>query len=46
MFKKVYVEITNVCNLNCRFCHGTKRKKEFISLNNLPNQPSLAHNVL
>ena len=34
MFKKVYVEITNVCNLNCRFCHGTKRQKEFISLNN------------
>lgn len=34
MFKKVYVEITNVCNLNCRFCHGTKRKKEFISLDN------------
>ena len=34
MFKKIYVEITNVCNLNCRFCHGTKRKKEFISLDN------------
>lgn len=34
MFKKIYVEITNVCNLNCCFCHGTKRKKEFISLDN------------
>lgn len=29
--KKVYTEITNVCNLNCSFCHGTKREKKFIS---------------
>lgn len=28
--KKVYVEITNVCNLNCSFCHGTKREKKFL----------------
>ncbi len=28
--KKVYVEITNVCNLNCSFCHGTKREKRFL----------------
>jgi len=25
-FKKVYIEITNVCNLNCDFCAKTKRK--------------------
>lgn len=25
MFKRAYVEITNVCNLSCSFCHGTKR---------------------
>lgn len=25
MFKKAYVEITNICNLSCNFCHGTKR---------------------
>ena len=25
MLKKVYVEITNVCNLRCAFCHGTAR---------------------
>ena len=31
MFKKVYVEITNSCNLNCSFCHGNKRVKSFIS---------------
>ena len=24
-FKKAYVEITNVCNKKCSFCHGTKR---------------------
>ena len=23
--KKAYVEITNICNKNCSFCHGTKR---------------------
>ena len=25
MYSKVYVEITNICNLNCSFCHGHKR---------------------
>lgn len=25
-FKKVYVEITNECNLSCAFCHKTKRE--------------------
>lgn len=25
MFSKAYVEITNICNLSCSFCHGTKR---------------------
>lgn len=31
MFKKVYVEITNNCNLNCDFCIGNKRDRKFIS---------------
>ncbi len=26
-FAKVYVEISNLCNLSCRFCPGTKRLK-------------------
>lgn len=25
MYNKVYVEITNVCNMNCSFCHGHSR---------------------
>lgn len=29
-FSKVYLEITNICNMHCSFCHGTKRKKEFM----------------
>lgn len=24
-FKKIYLEISNICNLHCSFCHGTKR---------------------
>lgn len=31
-FKKFYIEITNVCNLSCKFCPVTKRKGEFMSV--------------
>lgn len=27
MYNKVYVEITNICNMSCSFCHGHKRVK-------------------
>ena len=26
MFSRVYVEITNICNMNCSFCHGHSRE--------------------
>lgn len=32
MLKKAYLEITNVCNLSCSFCHGTKREKRYLSV--------------
>ena len=30
MYSRVYVEITNACNLQCSFCHGHKRPKKFM----------------
>ncbi len=30
MYKKVYVEITNVCNMHCTFCHGHRRKARML----------------
>lgn len=32
MFKKIYVEVTNICNLNCLFCNGNNRIKQFIDV--------------
>ncbi len=26
MFSRIYLEITNICNMNCSFCHGHSRK--------------------
>ena len=30
-FRKVYVEISNICNLHCHFCPGTKRAPKAMS---------------
>ncbi|MEG1805136.1 MAG: radical SAM protein, partial [Clostridia bacterium] len=33
-YSKAYIEITNVCNLSCRFCPKTKRKPQMMSVEN------------
>lgn len=32
--KKAYLEITNVCNMHCEFCPGTRREQGFLSPEN------------
>ena len=44
MFKKIYIEITNICNLKCKFCPETDRKKEFISLEKFEEAIKKIHN--
>lgn len=34
-FRKVYLEISNICNLSCRFCPGTKRPKKAMTAEEL-----------
>lgn len=31
-FQKIYLEISNICNLKCSFCPGTKRKKRALTI--------------
>ena len=33
-YKKIYIEITNVCNFNCSFCFSATRAKNFMSAQN------------
>ena len=33
MYKKIYIEITNDCNLSCSFCIKNKRIKKYMSFN-------------
>lgn len=32
MFNRIYIEITNICNLNCDFCPHTERMKKSMTL--------------
>lgn len=32
MYSRVYVEITNTCNMHCSFCHGTSRQSKSMTL--------------
>ncbi|MDF2880823.1 MAG: Fe-S oxidoreductase [Clostridiaceae bacterium] len=36
-FKKIYIEITNVCNLKCDFCPVTKLSAKFMDINTFEN---------
>ena len=31
--KKIYIEITNNCNLQCSFCKNTDRAKQYMTTN-------------
>jgi len=37
MFNRIYIEITNICNLNCDFCPHTKRIKKSMTLDEFEN---------
>ena len=34
-YSRVYLEITNICNKSCSFCHGTRRAPGFMSFDEL-----------
>lgn len=36
-FKKIYIEITNACNLECDFCPQTRRNLEFMDIKTFGN---------
>ncbi len=36
-FKKIYIEITNACNLECDFCPPSRRKLEFMDVGTFGN---------
>jgi radical SAM protein with 4Fe4S-binding SPASM domain len=35
MFKRVYIEISNICNLQCSFCPAVKRESKILSVDDL-----------
>ena len=43
MFKKIYIEITNICNLKCSFCPDTSRLKKSMNINDFEKIISKIH---
>lgn len=44
-FKKVYIEITNICNLNCSFCPKHKRQPKEMSAENFEYVLGQTHDI-
>ena len=44
MFKKIYIEITNICNLKCKFCPETCREKGSMSIEEFEKVIEKIHN--
>ena len=44
MFKRIYIEITNICNLNCSFCPTTNRIKKNMSIDEFKTIIERIHN--
>ena len=44
-YKKVYIEITNICNLSCTFCPGHKRVLKEMSAENFEAVLSKTHHI-
>lgn len=44
MFKKIYIEITDICNLKCKFCPDTNRNKEIMSVKKFEEIIKKIHN--
>ena len=45
MYAKVYVEITNLCNKNCSFCHGTVRPPRRMTMEEFRQVADTLHGV-
>lgn len=43
-FKRIYIEITNICNLNCEFCIQSTRKKQTMTTKEFEEVMKKVHN--